>query len=76
MSTHAELFTVAARHQPALLALLRDLERAGRPHPREAEALHQAVWPFLQAYGRRDATGAVDDPPPLQPWRPEDGLVD
>ena len=79
MTVHDDLFRVAELHQSDLLRLLTALEAAeataeGEWLPGEADALKRAVWPFLQAYGRRDEHGSVDEEILEQPraWRPGD----
>lgn len=61
MSVEASLFSVGRTHHAALLRVLTDLEAvaAGGALPPEADRLLRAVWPFLQAYGQRDASGGV-----------------
>lgn len=82
MTVQSALFGVAGRHQSALLLLLRELEglqaaeavSGGGGLPVQAAALQRAVWPFLQAYGRRDERGSVDEvlDEPIRAWRPGD----
>jgi len=76
---HAQLFDLAGRHHDAILALMDDLDALATEHcdeglPREAVRLHGSLWPFLQAYGRRDHRGSVDaeQAPEIRPWRPGD----
>lgn len=66
-------------HQSSLIRLLNALEESQAASgvdelPQYAEALRDAVWPFLQHYGRRDERGAVDDSTDdqIKPWRPGD----
>ena len=64
MSVHDDLHNLAHRHHDRLLELQRDLEAVARQHqddglPREAARILAAIWPLLQAYGRRDHRGSV-----------------
>jgi hypothetical protein len=75
--SEALLSRAAQVEQTALLGTLRRLEEAEAAAgpvglPRDAERLRAALWPFLQAYGRRDHRGVVDERerPPLVPWTP------
>lgn len=83
MNVHEDLFRVAELRQSDLLRVLTALEAAelaAEPErlPPVADALKRAVWPFLQAYGRRDEHGSVDEEilEPARAWRPGDDDVD